>query len=328
MKEKLLNLFKNNKTLVLSSISLLLFLSFSIFFILYNSEANISKRTLKNIAIELNNINLSLGDDLKDFSTDTNKSHDILVSSSKSLNELLQSISKVKEINLEVISRKNDLTSAINSTMDLYTNCISILSDPKDIKSSDNLKTFLSLRENCINNYYNLNKNKMNIHLPETSLKFFDNMYNYLNTLIKINRDSEFQNKQQREFLIYIEGFNSDFYNLNQDLIPAINKAKEDNRDLQVIIDDIYNKEEIYENLKEKVLSLSVPDGCMAVYDSLNEYLNVCGFYLKTIKEAVIYEKTCLDINKYSKEIDKNYENAISKRDDVLKIYSSYKNKL
>lgn len=326
MKEKVINLFKDHKTLIVSILSASFILFFSIFFMVYNSESNISKRKLKNIATELNNVNLSLEGGLKDFSIDSNKSYDVLVSGSNTLKELLNSILEIHGNDSQVVSIKTDLTNTINSTMDLYDSCISMLSNSKDIKSSDDLKNFISFKENCIRNYYILNKNNINISFPEVSIKFFDNVYKYLNTIIKINRDSQFQSKQQREFFMQLQSFNLDFDNLNQDLTLAINKVKEDNRDLQVIIDDIYKKEETYKNLKGKVLSLSIPDGYMDIYNSLNEYLNLYGVYLKSIKEAVIYEKTCSDVDKYSKEISKNYENAFSKRDDVLELYSSYEN--
>lgn len=326
MKEKLSILFKNHKILVISIISLLLILSFSLFFIIYNSDSNRATRTLRSIGNELNYVNGSLESGIKDLTIDTTKSYDLLVSGSNRLKELLNTTSKVEDIDAEIASIKNDLNNALNSTITLYDNCIYILSNPKDVKSSTDLDNFNVLKENCLKDYSILAQNKIDIDFSNNTLQFFNNTYNYLNTVIKVNRDSEFQNTQQREFFLQLDSFNSDFNSLNEDLMPAINKIREDKRDLQVIVEDLYSKEHSYETLKSKIVSMSIPDGCMDIYDALDEYLNMYYIYLKSIKEAVIYEKTCSDIDKFSKEINKNYKNSSSKRDDVINAYSNYKN--
>lgn len=326
MKEKLSTLFKDYKNLTVFIISLLLLLSLSTFFIIYNSDSNRAKRTLRNIGNELNDVNKNLESGIKDFTIDTTKSYDLLVSGSNKLKELLNSTSQIEDIDAEISSMKNDLNNAISSTISLYDNCINILSNPKDVQSSTDLDNFSVFKENCLKDYSILAQNKIDIDFSNNTLQFFDNTYNYLNTIIKINRDSEFQNTQQREFFLQLDSFNSEFNSLNEDLMPAINKIREDKRDLQAIIDDLYSKEKSYENLKSKIVSMSIPDGCMDIYDALDEYLNMYYIYLKSIKEAAIYEKTCSDIDKFSKEINKNYKNASSKRDDVINAYSNYKN--
>ncbi|MCR1952135.1 MULTISPECIES: hypothetical protein [unclassified Clostridium] len=326
MKEKLSTLFKDHKNLTVFIISLLLLLSFSMFFIIYNSDSNRAKRTLKSIGNELNTVNTNLESGIKDLTIDTTKSYDLLVSGSNKLKELLNLTSQVEDTDSEISSIKNDLSNAISSTISLYDNCINILSNPKDITSSADLDNFNSFKEICLKDYSILAQDKINIDFSNDTLQFFDNTYNYLNTIIKVNRDSEFQNTQQREFFLRLDSFNSEFNSLNEDLMPAINKIREDKRDLQVIVEDLYSKEKSYENLKSKIISMSIPDGCMDIYDALDEYFNMYYIYLKSIKEAVIYEKTCSDIDKFSKEINKNYKNATSKRNDVIDAYSNYKN--
>ncbi|GAA0086623.1 hypothetical protein UT300007_30640 [Clostridium sp. CTA-7] len=328
MKEKFTILIKEHKFLFVSLISALLLLSIVSFFLIYNSDSNKTKRNLKHMIVELNEVNASLEDGIKDMTIDTNKSYELLISGSNKLKELLSSLSEVENVNAEVSSMKNDLNNALLSTINLYDNCIYILSNPKDIRSSSDLDTFNNLKEKCLKDYSIVNESKIRIELSDKTLEFFNNTYNYVNTLIKLNRDSEFQNTKQREFIIKLESFKSTIDTLNEDLIPAINKIREDKRDLQVIIDDLYKKEKSYESLKKEVISLSIPDGFMNIYNSLDEYLKIYHIYLKSIKEAVIYEKTCSDISKYSKEIDKNYQNASSKRNDVLDAYYSYKNNL
>lgn len=319
---------KEHKNIVIVSLTLLFLLSFSLFFLAYNSKENRTKRYLKNLSKDLNEINLTLSSGIKDLTIDTHMSKDILSSGLEGLNKTLESVSDVEEISPEVSSAKSNLTTALNSTIALYDISLSTLSNPGTIKSNEDLDTINSLKDTCILNYSKLKDNKINISFSDENLKYFNNLSNYMNTLIKINRDSEFKNTQTRDFIYILEGYKNDISYLNEDLSIAINKVREDKRDLQAIIDDIYKKEETYNNLKDKVAFISIPEGCMEVYESLTEYLNSYSAYLKSIKEAVIYEKTTTDVNKFSNEIDKNYKNSNSKRDDALKAYSNYEKKL
>lgn len=328
MDKKFFTYVKEHKNIIIVSLILLFILSFSLFFITYNSKDNKTKRYLKNMAGELNDINSNLTRGVKDLTIDTNKSKEILSTGVEELNKILISVSEVNSESPDILSLKENLTNALNSTINLYDNSLIILSEPQNVKNNEDLNKFNTFKENCILDYSKLEANNIEINFSDESLKFIDNFSNYMNTLIKINRDSEFKNKQQRDFVYSLENFNDDIAYLNEDLTLAINKVREDKRDFQGIIDDIYIKEETYNNLKEKTAFLSIPEGCMEIYDSLNEYLNTYSAYLNTIKEAVIYEKTSSDTDNVSEEITKNYKNSTSKRNDALKAYTSYENKL
>lgn len=318
---------KAHKNTIIISLTLLFILSFSLFFMTYNSKDNRTKRYLKNLTGELNDINSNLTDGVKDLTIDTNKTKEILSTGIEDLNNLIISVAEVDSTSSDTSSFKDNLTNALNSTINLYDNSLIILSNPENIKNNEEINKFNTLKENCILDYSKLEANNIKINFSNESIKFFDNFSNYMNTLIKINRDSVFKNKQQKDFMYTLESFNNDIIYLNEDLTLAINKVREDKRDFQGIIDDIYKKEETFNNLKEKTAFLSIPEGCMEIYESLNEYLNTYSAYLNAIKEAVIYEKTSLNLDETSDQINKNYKNSDTKRNDALKSYTSYENK-
>ena len=320
--------FKEHKSIIIISFTLLFLISFSLIFLTYNSKENRTKRYLRNISNELNKTNSTLSKGINDLTIDTDISKDLLSSGLENLNEALISISEVEEINQEISLIKNNLNIALNSTISLYDFSLSTLSNPKSIKNIEDLDRFNALKNSCIMNYSELAHNKIKISFSKETLNYFDNFSNYMNALIKINRYSDFKDKQTRDFIYVLESYKSDISYLNEDLSIAINKVREDKRDLQVIIDDIYKKEDLYNNLKQKVSFISIPEGCMEIYESLNEYLNFYSAYLKSIKEAVIYEKTSKDIDKVANEIAKNYKNSTSKRNDALSAYSNYESKL
>ena len=328
MNKNPLTYFKEHKNILIISCTLFFIISASIFFINYNSKENKIKRYLKNSSKELNEINLTLSHGIKDLTIDTSISKDILSSGIENLNKVLKSISEVEEVSKDISLTKFNLTTAINSTISLFDFSLSTLSNPENIRSIDDLNKFNTLKEDCLVSYSNLRPNKIYVDFSQETMKYFNNFSSYINTLIKINRDSEFKNTQTRDFINTLQGYKNDISYLNEDLSIAINKVREDKRDLKVIIDDIYKKEDIYNNLKESINFISIPEGCMDIYESFNEYLNSYSAYLLSIKEAVIYEKTAKNIKEVSNEIESKYKNSNSKRTDALSAYSVYENKL
>ena len=320
--------FKEHKSIVIVSLTLLFLLLFSLFFLSYNSKENMIKRDFKNLSKDLAEINLTLSSGIKDLTIDTDITKNILSNGLDDLNDVLTSVSEIEEVSQDIASAKSNLTTALNSTISLYSSNLLILSNPETIKAIDDLEQFSTLKETCIINYLELQHNKININFSDETLIYFNNFSNYMNTLIKINRDSAFKNTQTRNYINTLENYKNEISYLNEDLSIAINKVREDKRDLQVIIDDIYKKEETYNNLKENVMFISIPEGCIEIYEALNEYLNSYSAYLNSIKEAVIYEKTTKDTDKLSDVINKNYKNSTSKRDDVLETYNNYESKL
>lgn len=328
MIKKFLTFFDEHKNVLTVFLTLLFILLFLLFYMTYNSKENIAKRNLKSISKDISNVNSNLAKCIKDLTIDTNTSKEVLLAGVDSLKGILQSIDDVPDVNPNIALAKDSLSNAINSTLDLYSSSLIVLSDSKSIRTNDDLNKFNTIKENCILDYSNLNNIGITLTFSESSLKFFDNFYNYMNALIKINKDSDFNASQKREFINTLQSFNKNFEYLNEDLTLAIDKVREDNRDLIVIIDDLLKKEELFNTLKQKSFLLSIPDGCNDIYESLNEYLTSYPIYLNAIKEAVIYEKTSDTDKDISSEIDKYYKNSSSKRDDVLNFFKIYEDKL
>ncbi|WLF69739.1 hypothetical protein Q6375_01580 [Clostridium septicum] len=326
MNDKLKSLIQENRIFIIALISTAFFTTLIVIFIFQYTGLSKTMKEFNNIAKEINKINLSLEDCVDDLTIDTKKSIETLNNSSKKLKELSSKISEV-EIKSDIDSKiKSNLSDSLATTITLYDFCFHIISDSSNIKSGDEINEFNTYTENCLNSYNSLAENNIYIRFSEKSLLFFDNANNYVNTIIKINRDNDIKNIQKREFVLILDSFTSTIDKLCQDLTTAIQKVKEDKRDLKVILDDISEKDKLLEDLKNNVHSMSIPDGCMEFYNSLQEFLKIYDVYIKSMKEAVTFEKGCSDLNKYSKEIDRNYENAKSKFQDVLNSYDKYKN--
>lgn len=321
----LIAILKKHKTLVISTIAAVFIICISLFLLVFNSKDFKSKRELTKISKELNNINLSLSDSIDDLSIDTSKSSSNLSEGLTSLRELSLRISEVDATYIKNSDIKDALSTSVDSTINLYDTSLNLLASPGSINSNDILTNFDDLKNQCISDYEILSSKGVNVRFSNSTLSFFNNYYGYLNTLVKINRDSQFKDSIEKEFVYKLESFKNDFTYLNEDLTPAINKIKEDNRDLEVIIDDIYKKEKLYEYLEETLSRISVPEGRMDTYEALKEYLNAYNPYLIAIKEAVILDKTT---DNKEEDINKKYKEASSKRENLLTIFEGFINKL
>lgn len=321
----LIAILKKHKTLVISTIAAVFIICISLFLLVFNSKDFKSKRELTKISKELNNINLSLSDSIDDLSIDTSKSSSNLSEGLTSLRELSLRISEVNATYIKNSDIKDALSTSVDSTINLYDTSLNLLASPGSINSNDILTNFDDLKNQCISDYEILSAKGVNVRFSNSTLSFFNNYYGYLNTLVKINRDSQFKDSIEKEFVYKLESFKNDFTHLNEDLTPAINKIKEDNRDLEVIIDDIYKKEKLYEYLEETLSRISVPEGRMDTYETLKEYLNAYNPYLIAIKEAVILDKTT---DNKEEDINKKYKEASSKRENLLTTFEGFINKL
>ena len=321
----LIAILKKHKILVISAVAGLLIISISLFLLIFNSKDFKTKRELTQISKELNNINLSLSDSVDDLSIDTSKASSNLSEVLTSLWELSLRISEVDATSINNSDIKDALSTSVDSTINLYDTSLNLLASPGSITSNDILTNFDDLKNQCITNYEILSAKNVNVRFSNSTLNFFNNYSGYLNTLVKINRDSQFKNSIEKEFVYKLESFKNDFTYLNEDLTPAINKIKEDKRDLEVIIDDIYKKEKLYEDLETTLSRISVPEGRMDTYEALKEYLNSYNPYLIAIKEAVILDKTT---GNKEEDINKKYKEASSKRENTLTTFEDFINKL
>lgn len=318
--------FKNSqKNLYMFILYIIIFILFLGSLKYFYGDGYKSKKALNSTFSDISSINNKLSSSIENNTINIEKASSLVTEGLAELNILKDRLILIEDSLLKNASIKKDLNSSLDDTILLYNYLLNSLSSPKDIISNENLDSFYSLVENCTLSYEKASSHSnKTIQFSKESIIFLNTYYSYLNTLIKTNRDTDFLSKQSREFIIKLEGFKASMDDLNKDISLAINKVREDKRDLSVIIDDIYLKENLFEGLKEKAFSLSIPDGYLNSYNYLFDYINYYEIYITTIKNAVIYEKTCSDIEEYSKEISKNYKNAYSKRDDVLSSYEDF----
>ncbi|MGL5086883.1 MAG: hypothetical protein ACRC68_14425, partial [Clostridium sp.] len=163
------------------------------------------------------------------------------------------------------------------------------------------------------------------VSFSNDTIIFFDYITNYLNSLIKLNKTQNIINIQKRDFITSLKNLIPSLDVLTEDLKPALNKIKDDKRDLQGLLDDVNSKEILCKDVQTKLVTSSIPDGYGDYYTSLDEFLKLYTPYMSTLKNALIYEKSSTDKVKNKSQIADNYKNSFSKYEDVLSSYSNFK---
>lgn len=295
----------------------------------YNFKTNIKKsNTFDKIVKDLNIINNSF----KEFSTEFVVNNESIVNN---LRHNIESLEKIKNdlrslVIIDDYSRETSskILSSIESAQNLYNNCISSLEYQNIASTSDYVTKINEQQFDLMKIYADLNYLGIQINFNDDSLVFFDKLINYLNTLEVISKKNNVNTAQSELFIKNFKTAVDELSELAQDLEPAILKIREDNRPFDTILKDLDDKECKYLNIKHSINSISIPEGYLSYYNSIVDTFNLYSNYLKTIKVAIIFEKSSADYDDNKEIIDKNYKNAFSKFDDFSDSLTSLKKSL
>lgn len=301
----------------------------SISYITNNSELIIEDNASKDFEPyinELSEINLSLKKCINGVTINSKSASSILNDSLKQLKELKEKVSSVVIANNNTPNIIPKLISCIESTENLYNYCIDVLSYTSNLSISEITSEILILKENCQKSYDDLSPYGFYLTLPEESETFLDNLISYLNNLEKLTKEESIKTTQYNSYIENLTKCSNDFYEILDDLEPAINLIRKENRSLDVILNDIKEKENTLETIKKEFNYSSIPEGCISYYNSLNNTFTLYSTYLTALKIAVIYEKSSPSYEENKEVITNNYDNAYSKYDDVKTSFESLLN--
>lgn len=277
---------------------------------------------------EIYKINLSLKKCINGITINSSSASNILNDSIKNLNQLKEKVSSLVIANNNTPDIIPKLILCIENTESLYSYCVDILSYTSNSSAAEITSEILLLKENCSKSYEELSPYGLTLVLPEESETFLNNLIGYLNTLEKLNKEDSIKTFQYNSYIEKLTKCTNEFSGLLEDLEPAINLIRKENRSLDVILDDIKKKEESLETLKKDFNYSSIPEGCISYYNCVNNTFTLYSTYLNSLKIAVIYEKSSTSYDENKKNIDKNYNNAYSKYEDVKTSFESLLNSL
>lgn len=285
-----------------------------------------SIKEFQSYVTELSKINLSLKKCINGVTINSSSASTILNNNLKNLKELKGKVSSLVVANNNTPDIIPKLILCIENTEDLYSYCIDVLSYTSNLSTAEITSEILVLKENCTKSYEELSPYGLTLVLPEESETFLDNLIGYLNTLEKLNKEESIKTSQYNSYIEKLTKCTNEFSDLLDDLEPAINLIRKENRSLDVILNDIKEKETNLETIKKDFNYSSIPEGCISYYNCVNNTFTLYSTYLNSLKIAVIYEKSSSSYDENKKNIDKNYDNAYSKYDDVKTSFESLLN--
>lgn len=291
--------------------------------ILLNISSNIKSTTASSnlstyalIANNINSINSSLNNCIADTSLNTDAASSLLKNGLADLDNCKTSLASLSSNGNSQIS--SDLLQALDDTYDLYTYCLNYISTYEDSSLDELAANLDALKSNCIASYSKLSDEGISLNYS-SSLENF--LYAFVSHYSKLNQskiESELKNAQNAEFITKLSAISNNFFGLLEDLKPAVDRIREENRSYDTLLDDLNDKENSFNSLKKDLNSVSIPEGYLNYYNNLNDIFSLYSSYLNSIRTAIIYERSSSGYEENKTVIDKNYDNAYEKYNNIL----------
>ena len=313
---------KFNKKIVYTLVVIIIPIIMILFIKFSTKSKNIS--TLENLLNKVYECNVTLKNATLNRTIDIDSSKELLTSGLITLSNLNEDLKKVEKNtkNEDLILKTSEV---LNSNIALYEVTLETLKSP----SNDNLTIKYN---NFLNNYNLLNSNYktldilgVNAKFPPEAKEFFDNFNIYISSLIKITGENEILKEKNLQYSTSLEKCITFFDEIDEDLEPALNKIKEDGRNLEVLLIDIKSKKSTLNEIKNISYSISIPNEGNHCYELLKGTINYFDLYITSLEHSIIIEKTCDSSPDKDNNILENYKNSFAKYNDFLDNYASFK---
>lgn len=324
MFDKIKNVFHSNNNIIVTSIACLTITSVLLFMNVNLSLKPTAKYEYSEITDKLTLANDNLSEAINKLTINADLACTKLDESSKIIDELSTLLLTIDSTyaNDETYIYISDL---VDRTSDLYDLSKQLISNPNDLADNSKITKLSTSLNECKSLYKKLNSLGLDISLSNDTQTFFENTINYANTAITLNRDSDIKEAATKDFLLKLDNFSKPLKTLSQDLMPAVNRIREEKRSFDPLLDDLAEKKKTLEDIKNQLNLLSIPEDCVHFYNNLNDTLVLCDKYITSFENAVLFETTCENYEDSKTNIDKKYNNAISKYNDMINSYNTYK---
>ena len=314
----------NNPKLI-TKISIIILIPFIILLIVNLTPSHRNIRQLNKICKSIESYNTSLKDAIDDKSINTEVTEELLTSNSIKLADINTELTK-----LNVISKNESIKQHIIETLSYNINLnniiLNIIRNPKNTNITLKYEEYCKNYELLLKGYENLKLIGLKAELPNSAKIFFENSSNLIGTIIKLNKEKNIELNQKKSYVSSLEECIDDFDVISEDIKPALDKIREDNRSLDVLLKDIKEKKSKFSDIKSKSYNLSIPEKGNNCYELLKDTLNYYDLYITSLEHSIIIEKS-LD-SKVDKNIDSSYLNSFSKYEDFIKSYNNLKDEL
>lgn len=277
-KEKLKTFISNPFTITFSLLFILLLTVTCTQLLKTNDIAKLSS-----LSSSINQINLK--------TTENNE-----ISSKEFVDSFNDNISKLTKIDTKLkslsISKNHDyekslLLDSISKNIKFYNDIIYMLENIDAANLIEINKQVLSSKSELEKSFEVCSKNGLKLDLNYTEKSINMKAFNYMNQILKLNRDSDINQSQFTNFKTSLDFLFTQFEPLNEDLFEILKLVKEEDRTIAPILDTINSNIENFNLLNTDLHCISVPHGyeeyflsLQNVFDKYNTYINIMRNYI------------------------------------------------
>ncbi|MCQ2969827.1 MAG: hypothetical protein MJ191_06940 [Clostridium sp.] len=312
--------FKKNFNFIICLITSIIVTSTCV--ILLNINTNLKGTSTSNnistyalIANNLNSVNSSLNNCIADTSLNIDSASYLLKSGIAEINNCITSLNNLSSNDNIKLSTK--LLKALDNTYDLYTYYLNYISTYEDSSLDELITNLDTLKSKCVDSYSTLYDEGISLDYNDSLENFSYAFVSHYSKLNQIKIQGEIKNAQYTEFITKLSDISDNFFKLLENLKPAIERIHEENRNFDVLLNDLNEKEDSFNSLKKDLCSISIPEGSLNYYNNLNDIFSLYSSYLDSIRTAIIYELSSSGYKENKKVIDKNYNSAYEKYNNL-----------
>lgn len=288
------------------------------------SHRNISK--MNKIISKIEECNKSLKNCLDGDSINSENTKDILTNNTLILSDIKNELDSLKVVNKNE-SLKFKLSETLDYNLNLYQLTLNLLKDPSSSEIHLTFSEYSKTYELLVSNYDTLDLLGLDASFPEEAETFFSKSTGFINTIIKLNRESDIKVSQKKTYVLSLEECISLFDGISEDLRPALAKIKEDGRSLDVLLKDVKEKRSKFSELKSKTYSLTIPEDGNECYQVLQDTLNYYDLYIASLEHSIVVEKSSNNTEN-NENINNNYNNSFEKYEDFTDTLKDLKTEL
>lgn len=298
---------------------LIIMIIFTIFLVCVKSNDLI---ILNNLGKSITKINL---DEPLDNTAHSNEYIDTLQNKVDSLS-IIDNTLQDMQISKKYYDISLTLKEGIKNNILFYNSLIDILNNPTSEDLYNQYKEALTLKDNIVNLYGTCKENNISISLVSDDSMLLDNIFFYINEIIKLNRDSDIKIAQINEFIVTLDSLLLEFNDLTENLFETISTIRNNNRNLNTVLTDIHNKMNKFETIKKKLYVLSIPENGNDIFVSFNETLGFYNNYINLLLKGVTEEINSNNSkNEYYTNAKLEYENMNKSLNSLQILLNNFK---
>ena len=320
---------KKKKIILFSCV--ILFFMFILIFICFDfyilSNYNKCKNTIRTYITQINEINTATATaTITNGQTIDTKSGKIVlpktITSLSKLNDEIKNYSAKDKYE----STFNYLNEGLNFNVLMYKQLLAIINNPDSPDISTSINNVRKYKNSC-NSYYNNIKSKDSaFSLPKCNDTLVNNASNMVSSFIKTKKENTILNTENLEFDNNLQDIISKFKTIKCNFYYYAECARKNTMSYNDVINKITKNQDNFNDLKEQLSGITIPENKVSVYSSLKKVLDDYNSYINSFLTAINKEKKQSSDN-ISKDFSTLYKNANSKLNIMNHDFTSLKSK-